>query len=148
MSPEESETFIADVLIGYWPTWKFTIAQTRAWVKKLARYDFNHAKRCVESLYTRWDKQGKPGAGQIFTALQPAVIKGPDAENKDPVLLYTIIRPDGRPAGHPVASPRGVPSDIEAVQKGADALRARVAGKREGYCVQWLCEAVAPSTPF
>ena len=148
MNSDEAHIFINDVLIGYWPTWKFTPAQTSAWVRKLYRYDFAKAKACVEGLYTRWEKQGKPGAGQIFQALNQAVIPRGEEDSGDPVQLYNIIRPDGKRAGFPVSSAKGVPRDVEGVRREAEELLKRIARDREGYYIQWIEPSIAPQVPF
>ena len=141
MTSEESNTLITDVLRGHWPGWEFTTAQIYGWAKRLKGYDFQRAKDCIANLAFRWNKPGKPPVGVIFTAMEKAIIPR-DSETSGPVQLYVIIRPDGRPAGRPIASPRGVPGDLHAVKMEAEAFLQRVSRGREGYYIQYLIEGV------
>ena len=140
--------FIDDVLIASWPKWEFNEHHRGQWGKRLWKFDFAKAKAVILDFAFKYVKPGHPPAGQIMAILYKAAMTPKEMQDTDTVQLYSIIRSDGRRAGFPVSSARGIPANVEAVQKEAEDLRARIAGNREGYCIQWLCEAVAPSVPF
>jgi len=156
MTPEQSKNFIEKVLKGNWPKLVESEVDIEGWAKRLWRFDYEKAKKCLESFKFRRTRQGLPPAGVLIVAMKPALIPK-EVAHGEPVELYVIIRPDGvdlagnlksRRAGFPTASSRGVPADAAKVQGQAERLCRRVAGNREGWYPQYLCEAVAPSTPF
>ena len=155
MSPEESQNFIK-VLEGLWPKLIVCADDTEGWLKRLWRFDYEKARKCVQDYKFNRTRQGLPPTGVILGVMESAVIPR-EATGGEPVELYVILCPDGvdlagkpkfKRTGFPVAGARGVPANAEAVQREAEELRKRLAGDREGFIVQWLCEAVAPSAPF
>ncbi len=148
MTIEDGLKFVDTVILGNWPKWKFTEQAKSEWAKRLWSFDFDKAKKVITDFAFDYKKQGHPPASQIFAILHKNAKLPKEQVSSDPVLLYQIIRPDGRPAGFPTASFRGIPKDIERVQRQAEGLCKHIAGNREGFYIKWLCEAVAPSTPF
>lgn len=149
MTEADGMQFVETVLKVGWPKWQFTERDIGEWAKRLWPFDFDRAKKVILDFAFEYKKPGRPPTGQIFAILHKNAKLPKDQVNTEPVALYNIIRPDGRAVcRNGFYSARGVPANIEAVQKGAEQLCARFAGGREGYYVQWLCEAVSPSVPF
>lgn len=148
MTDIDSIRFVEEVLQVGWPKWQFTERDKGEWVKRLWPFDFDRAKKIILDFAFKYTKPGRPPTGQIFAILHKNAKLPRDQVSSEPVLLYTIMRPDHRPAGHPIASARGVPADAGKIQEQADRLCRRIAGDSEGYYINWLCEAVAPSLPF
>lgn len=148
MTEAEGIQFVEEVLQVGWPKWQFTDRDKGEWAKRLWPFDFEKAKKIILQFAFDYKKPGRPPTGQIFAILHKNARLPRDRVNTDVVQLYTIIRPDGRVAGFPVSSARGVPANAEAVQKEAADRCATVDGNRKGFYIEWLCEAVAPSVPF
>lgn len=146
MTPEESQNFIK-VLEGLWPKLIVCTDDTEGWLKRLWRFDYEKARKCVQDFKFNRTRQGLPPTGAVLGAMKPAVL-AKEVTGGEPVELYVIIRPDGRAAGHPVASSKGVPADAEAVQREAEELRKQLAGDRPDYIVQYLEPSIAPVVPF
>ena len=148
MTNEDGVRFVEQVLRVGWPKWQFTEREIGEWARRLWPFDFDKAKKVILDFSFNYSKPGRPPTGQIFAILHKNAKLPRDQVSSDPVELYVIMRPDNRPAGHPIASARGVPADAEKIQEQADRLCRRVAGDREGFYIKWLCEAVAPKMPF
>lgn len=146
MTPEESQNFI-EILKSLWSKLIVCTDDTEGWLKRLWRFDYIKAKNCVQNFKFNRTRQGLPPTGLILQAMQPALLPR-ETTDGDPVELYVIIRPDGSRTGFPTASSRGVPKDKDRVQRQAEELRKHLAGDREGYYIQWLCEGIAPSVPI
>ncbi len=157
MTDIDSIRFVEEVLQVGWPKWQFTERDKGEWARRLWPFDFDRAKKIILDFAFKYTKPGRPPTGQIFAILHKNAKLSKEQASSEPVMLYTIMRPDGvdsagnlksKPAGHPVGSARGVPADAEKIQEQAERLCRRLAGDREGYYILWLCEAVAPSMPF
>ena len=148
MTNEDGVKFVETVLQVGWPKWQFTEREIGEWAKRLWPFDFDRAKKAILDFSFEYKKLGRPPTGQIFAILHKNAKPPKDRLTSGAVPLYNIIRPDGSPAGYPVSSARGVPANAEAVRAEAEELCARIARGRDGYFIQWLCEAVAPSTPL
>ena len=97
MTDVEAITFIEEVLGGYWSDWEFTKFETGAWIERLTKFDFNHAKKAVKKFYfEQKTERKKPAAGRLMVALvEGALIKENVSSSNRTATLFQIFRKNG-----------------------------------------------------
>jgi len=96
MNQHEKTQFMDEEIMGLWPDWTPTGAETAAWMGLLSRYDYNMARTALQQ-HWRSDKAAarKPRQND-FRAKLNVLLNNSDSEirHKEPVLLYELKRTD------------------------------------------------------
>jgi len=98
---------IDSVFKAHWTTWKFPVNETKFWMRRLIRFDYDLAVKAIDNLYESQDQQRKPAPASILRALRRhATIKGGE-DRIECIKLFVICQSDGRRRFFPFSGPAG-----------------------------------------
>ncbi len=109
MTETEAQSFVQDVLKGYWPDWEPTDVIYGLWVWKLRKFDYGKAKAVVGELFCEKDYADKYAKKQppISKILKSLLLKKAYGSLRrarpEPVLVFEVICEDWQKAQYSIA---------------------------------------------
>ena len=70
MTETEAQSFISNVLKGFWFEWEPSNTEYKVWIRKLSNYDYGKAEKALGDWISEREYQGKaPKIGKVLKAL-------------------------------------------------------------------------------
>lgn len=124
MTPDQVDTFISEVLKGFWPRWEPNDQELRAWQEQLEPFDFHQSKAAINNVFFSLLVRGvDPPAGKIMSIIRQKARRNKQTKRDEPVTIYEIIK-EGNKHGLKFAEHVDrLPKDPQVVENEAEMMR-------------------------